>query len=171
MEKLVLLLAPFAPHMAEELWEALGHTTTLAYEPWPTFDEAALKEDTIEIPIQINGKLRGKISVSADADKAALEAAARSDAKIAELLAGKTNMKAVVVPRRMVSFVEMTTIRVSLDGKPCGEIVVPVGTNEDTLVKKIKADPQFSRIFERAIKIEAFVLDQSIRFIKESSMH
>ena len=105
MEKLVLLLAPFAPHMAEELWETLGHTTTLAYEPWPTFDEAAIKEDTIEIPIQINGKLRGKISVSAEIDKAALEEAARSDAKIAELLAGKTVVKAIVVPGRMVNFV------------------------------------------------------------------
>ena len=90
MEKLVLLLSPFAPHIAEELWQALGHETTLAYEPWPTFDEAAIREDTIEVPVQINGKLRGRIQVPAEADKAALESAARSDPKIAELLAGKT---------------------------------------------------------------------------------
>jgi len=105
IEKFVLLLSPFAPHMAEELWEALGHTTTLAYEPWPTYDEAAIKEDTVEIPIQINGKLRGKIVVSAETDKTALEEAARNDAKIAELLAGKTVVKSIVVPGRMVNFV------------------------------------------------------------------
>ena len=68
MEKFVLLLSPFAPHLAEELWQALGHATTLAYEPWPKFDEAAIREDTIEVPVQINGKLRGRIQVPADAD-------------------------------------------------------------------------------------------------------
>ncbi len=105
MEKLVLLLSPFAPHIAEELWQALGHETTLAYEPWPAFDEAAIREDTIEVPVQINGKLRGRIQVAAESDKAALESAARGDAKIAELLAGKTVVKAIVVPGRMVNFV------------------------------------------------------------------
>jgi leucyl-tRNA synthetase len=101
----VLLLAPFAPHVAEELWQALGHATTLAYEPWPTFDEAAIKEDTVEIPIQINGKLRGKILVATDADKTALEAAALADPKVLELLSGKTVVKTIVVPGRMVNFV------------------------------------------------------------------
>jgi leucyl-tRNA synthetase len=105
MQKLVLLLSPFAPHIAEELWQALGHDNTLAYEPWPAFDEAALREDTIEVPVQINGKLRGRIQVHAGADAAALESAARGDAKIAELLAGKTVVKAIVVPGRMVNFV------------------------------------------------------------------
>jgi len=105
MEKLVLLLSPLAPHMAEELWQALGHDQTLAYEPWPTFDEAALREDTVEVPVQINGKLRGRVQVPTEADKAALESAARGDAKIAELLAGKTVLKAIVVPGRMVNFV------------------------------------------------------------------
>jgi len=105
MEKLVQLLSPFAPHLAEELWQALGHADTLAYEPWPAFDEAAIREDTIEVPVQINGKLRGKVLVSADADRAALDLAARDDAKIAELLAGKTVVKAIVVPGRMVNFV------------------------------------------------------------------
>jgi leucyl-tRNA synthetase len=105
MEKLVLLLSPFAPHIAEELWQALGHTGTLAYASWPTFDAAAIREDTIEVPVQINGKLRGRISVPSDADKAALEAAARGDAKVAEMLAGKTVVKTIVVPGRMVNFV------------------------------------------------------------------
>jgi leucyl-tRNA synthetase len=105
MEKLVLLLSPLAPHVAEELWQALGHAGTLAYEPWPTFDAAAIREDTIEVPVQINGKLRGRVHVPADIDQAALEAAARGDAKIAEMLAGKTVVKTIVVPGRMVNFV------------------------------------------------------------------
>jgi leucyl-tRNA synthetase len=105
MQTLVLLLSPFAPHVAEELWEALGHERTLAYEPWPSFDESLIKEDTIEIPVQINGKLRSRIRVPADSDKAALESAAAADTRIAELLAGKTIVKAVVVPGRLVNFV------------------------------------------------------------------
>ncbi len=105
MEKFVLLVSPFAPHLAEELWEALGHKNTLAYEPWPQYDERWLKEDTIEVPVQINGKLRGKISVPAGADQTALEAAARADSKVAELLAGKMAVKTIVVPGRLVNFV------------------------------------------------------------------
>ena len=105
MEKLVLLLSPFAPHEAEELWAAMGHDESLTFEPWPEFNEAAIKEDTIEVPVQIGGKLRGRIQVPADADKAALESAARAEPKIAELLAGKTVVKSIVVPGRMVNFV------------------------------------------------------------------
>src|SRR5262245_11446630 len=105
MEKLVLLLSPFAPHLAEELWELLGNNKTLAYEAWPSVEQKWLKEDTIEIPVQINGKLRGKITVPAGSDQAALEAAARADAKIAELLVGKTIVKSIIVPGRLVNFV------------------------------------------------------------------
>jgi leucyl-tRNA synthetase len=105
MEPFVLLLAPFAPHLAEELWQLLGHERTLAYEPWPEFDAALVREDTIEIPVQLSGKLRGRIQVPAGSDAAALEAAARADAHVAALLAGKTVVKAIVVPGRMVNFV------------------------------------------------------------------
>jgi leucyl-tRNA synthetase len=105
LERFVLLLSPLAPHLAEELWQALGHATTLAYEPWPEFDEAHLREDTVEVPVQIGGKLRGRISVPTGSDSAALEAAARHDPHIAELLAGKTVMKVIAVPGRMVNFV------------------------------------------------------------------
>ncbi len=105
METFALLLAPFAPHLAEELWQALGHAESLAYEPWPEYDEAMLREDTIEVPVQINGKLRAVVRVAAGADRAAMEAAARNDPKIAEQLAGKTVAKVVVVPGRMVNFV------------------------------------------------------------------
>jgi leucyl-tRNA synthetase len=105
MERFVLLLSPYAPHIAEELWHALGHPQTLAYEPWPVFDEALTQEDTLEIPVQLNGKLRGKIHVPAGIPAAELEAAAKADAKIAELLAGKQLVKAIVVPGRLVNFV------------------------------------------------------------------
>ena len=105
MERFVLLLSPFAPHLAEELWQQLGHAQSLAYEPWPEFDESLLKEDTIEVPVQINGKLRGRTVVPTGADRAAMEAAARADEKIAELLAGKTIVKVIVVPGKMVNFV------------------------------------------------------------------
>ncbi|MDZ4850209.1 MAG: leucine--tRNA ligase [Pirellulaceae bacterium] len=105
IETIVLLLAPFAPHMAEELWEALGHSKTLAYEPWPSFDEKALISDTVEVPVQVNGKLRSKVVVSANCGQAELEQAARGDKVISELLAGKQIVKSIVVPGRMVNFV------------------------------------------------------------------
>ena len=105
LERFVQLLSPFAPHLAEELWQQLGHAQTLAYEPWPQFDEALLKEDTIEIPVQVNGKLRGRIVVAAGADQAAMEAAARADERIAELLTGRTIVKTIIVPGKMVNFV------------------------------------------------------------------
>jgi leucyl-tRNA synthetase len=104
-EPFVLVLSPFAPHIAEELWELLGHDKTLACEPWPAFDEAFTRDSTVEVPVQVNGKLRSKVCVPADADGAALEAAARADERIAELLAGKQVVKSVVVPGRMVNFV------------------------------------------------------------------
>ena len=105
MEQLVLLLSPFAPHVAEELWRALGHDDTLALEPWPEYDESLIKEDSIEVPVQINGKLRGRVRVAADCDREAMEAAARDDPKIVEWLRGKTVVKVIVVPGRMVNFV------------------------------------------------------------------
>jgi leucyl-tRNA synthetase len=105
METFTLLLAPMAPHLAEELWEILEHDQTLAYAPWPTFDPALLKDDEIEVPVQINGKLRVRISVPADADQAQLEAAARSDEKIIALIDGKPIRKTIVVPGKLVNFV------------------------------------------------------------------
>jgi leucyl-tRNA synthetase len=105
METFVLLLSPFAPHMAEELWQALGHTHTLAYEPWPTYDERLIQEETVEIPIQISGKVRSRVCVPAGAGNDEIEALARQDARTAELLAGKTVVKVVVVPGRLINFV------------------------------------------------------------------
>jgi leucyl-tRNA synthetase len=112
LKTFTLLLAPLAPHIAEELWQALGHDHTLAYEPWPTYDPALLKEETIEVPIQVSGKLRGRVIVAADADAATIEAAARSDERIAALLAGKTVRKVVVVPGKLINFVVSQDVRV-----------------------------------------------------------
>jgi leucyl-tRNA synthetase len=105
MQKFVLLLAPFAPHIAEELWELLGGKTTLAYESWPVFDESLIKKTSVIMPIQINGKMRGKVEMPANLDASQTETLAKSDTKIAEQLAGKQIIKAIVVPNRMVNFV------------------------------------------------------------------
>jgi leucyl-tRNA synthetase len=101
----VLMLAPLAPHVAEELWARLGHPQSLAWEPFPAADPRLLVDETVEIPVQVNGKVRALVSVAAGADPVALEDAARADARIAERLAGRTVRKVVVVPGRLVSFV------------------------------------------------------------------
>ena len=104
-EKFVQCLAPFAAHLGEELWEFLGHKDTIAYEPWPQYDAAALVEDEIEIPVQVLGKLRGRIKVSPEATPADMEAAAKANADVAKFLEGKTIVKVIAVPKRMVNFV------------------------------------------------------------------
>ena len=104
-ERFVLVLAPFAPHMAEELWQRLGHDKTLAYEPWPKFDPAKVAEDTLELPVQVNGKLRGRITVPADAAEADVVAAALSEPKVAAAITGKTVVKRIVVPGKLVNLV------------------------------------------------------------------
>ncbi len=105
MEQFVLLLAPFAPHMAEELWARLGNADSLAYAPWPEYDDTLLVEDAIEIPVQVLGKLRGKISVPPDADKTMILEAAKADAKIKAHIEGKTIVKEIYVPGKMVNLV------------------------------------------------------------------
>jgi leucyl-tRNA synthetase len=105
LEPFVLLLAPYAPHVAEELWAALGHTDTLAYEPWPKFDPALTKADEIEIPVQVNGKLKAKLLVPAETDEKGLEAAALADPKVKEQIAGKVVKMVKVVPKRLVNIV------------------------------------------------------------------
>ncbi|MDR1479686.1 MAG: leucine--tRNA ligase [Planctomycetaceae bacterium] len=105
MEKFVLILSPFAPHIAEELWEILGHDKTITFEAFPSFDETAIKESTVEIPITINGKLRSKVIVSADLDELELERVAMSDPKINNLIEGKTIAKKIIIRGKMVNLV------------------------------------------------------------------
>jgi leucyl-tRNA synthetase len=105
IEPFVLLLSPFAPHVGEELWQALGHTDTLAYEPWPKADPALLKSDTIEVPVQINGKLKSRLTAPADSDEKALEAAALADPKVQAAIAGKSVKKVIVAKGKLVNIV------------------------------------------------------------------
>ena len=105
VEPLVLMLAPLAPHVAEELWSRLGHAETLTYEDFPVADPTWLTVDSVEIPVQVNGKVRAKVIVPADADDVAIEEAARGVAAIAALLDGATTRKVVVVPGRLINFV------------------------------------------------------------------
>jgi leucyl-tRNA synthetase len=105
LERLALVLAPFAPHMAEELWSRLGHDQTLAYHAWPVVDAALAKDDTVEIPVQVNGKLRHKITVPAGADARLMEGAAMADERVKAAIKGKTVRKVIVVPGRLVNIV------------------------------------------------------------------
>jgi leucyl-tRNA synthetase len=105
VEPLVLMLAPLAPHLAEELWLRLGHTTSLAHGPFPQADPAYLVDDTVEYPVQVNGKVRGRVVVAADADDDTLKAAAMADDKVQAFLAGATPRKVIVVPGRLVNLV------------------------------------------------------------------
>ena len=105
LEPFVTILAPFAPHLAEELWELLGRPAPVSLVAWPAVEEQWLRDDTVEIPVQIQGKLRGRVVMPADADSGAMQAAAAADPKIAELLAGKEIVKVVAVPGRLVNFV------------------------------------------------------------------
>jgi leucyl-tRNA synthetase len=114
LREFLILLQPFAPHIAEELWEKLNiqhptsnvqHPIHLSYAPWPRFDPALLVESEIEIPVQVNGKLRDVIKVSATADNAAIEAAAKDSEKVKPFIEGKTIKKIVVVPKKLVNIV------------------------------------------------------------------
>ncbi len=105
LEPFVLLLAPFAPHLAEELWQALGHKESLAYEPWPKFDPALTKADEIEVPVQINGKVRLRLTVAAEIGKAELEKTALSDERVKASIEGKQVRKVIVVPGKLVNVV------------------------------------------------------------------
>jgi len=118
LREFLILLQPFAPHLAEELWSklsnarllspedgALDATIPLAYQPWPEFDLALLAEDTLQIPVQVNGKLRDVITVPADASQSDLEAVAKASEKVRPFLEGKKIKRVIVVPKKLVSIV------------------------------------------------------------------
>jgi leucyl-tRNA synthetase len=104
-EPLVLLVAPLAPHIADEMWSRLGHEESSAWHPFPVADERWLVDDTVQVAVQVNGKVRAQVSVPADADAAALETAARADERIAGYLDGATVRRVIAVPGRLVNFV------------------------------------------------------------------
>ncbi len=104
-ETLVLLLSPYAPHIAEELWLRLGHAPSVSQEPWPTWDEAKLVKASYLLPVMVNGKVRAKLEVPSDSDEATLEALALADARIVKWTEGKVVRKVIVKPGRMVSVV------------------------------------------------------------------
>ncbi|MDQ1001155.1 leucyl-tRNA synthetase [Neobacillus niacini] len=105
MEGFVKMLAPVAPHVAEELWEKLGHSGTISYETWPAYDEAKLVDDEVEIVIQVNGKVKTKLLVPTDASKEALEGIAMDDDRVKEQIEGKTIRKVITVPGKLVNIV------------------------------------------------------------------
>ncbi|MFI5046517.1 MAG: leucine--tRNA ligase [Acidimicrobiia bacterium] len=107
-EAMTLMLAPLTPHVAEEVWSRLGHAGTIVYEPFPVAEPALLVDDEVEVPVQVNGKVRGRVRVATGADEIAHEAAARADERVAALLDGADVVKVVVVPGRTVNFVVHT---------------------------------------------------------------
>ncbi|MGK3200010.1 leucine--tRNA ligase [Amycolatopsis sp. MEPSY49] len=104
-EPLVLMLAPLAPHMAEELWHRLGHADSLVQGPFPVVDEKYLVEDSVEYPIQVNGKVRSRVTVAASASQDEVQAAALADEKVAAMVGGGSPRKVIVVPGRLVNIV------------------------------------------------------------------
>jgi leucyl-tRNA synthetase len=114
LREFLILLQPFAPHLAEELWAKLNiehrtsnieHPITLAYAVWPKFDPALLVESEIEIPVQVNGKLRDVIKVPVDADNATIESAAKASEKVQLFITGKSIKKVIIVPKKMVNLI------------------------------------------------------------------
>ena len=101
----IQLLAPFAPHLAEEMWEIYGNTESISYVPWPTFDESKLVSDTVEIVVQLMGKVKAKLDVKKDLTPAELEQIVLANEEVKELIEGKQVMKVIVVPGRLVNIV------------------------------------------------------------------
>ena len=105
MENFVLLLAPFAPHIAEEIWQKLGHKKSTAYEPWPMYDEAKCAESIVEVVLQINGKIRSKVTVAKDTHEAELERLAFHDSNIKRYTDGKRIIKKIIIQNKLVNIV------------------------------------------------------------------
>jgi leucyl-tRNA synthetase len=99
MESFVLLLSPMAPHISEELWQALGHSESLSHAAWPTFDSKYVQESAIEMPVQINGRVRGRITIPVSATNAEMEKTVLNDPRIKKYLEGSSVRKVIVVPK------------------------------------------------------------------------
>jgi leucyl-tRNA synthetase len=94
-----------APHIAEELWQVLGHSESIAYAPWPGFDPKYVEESTIEMPVQINGRVRGRIILAANATNEEMEQAALADPRVIKYLEGSAIRKVIVVPKKLINIV------------------------------------------------------------------
>jgi leucyl-tRNA synthetase len=105
LEMFVRVLSPFAPHLAEEVWQRLGHQSTIAYAPWPAYDDTKLARDTLVLVVQVNGKVRGQIEVAPDASETAILTAARADRNVQSFLAGKPITREIYVKGRLVNLV------------------------------------------------------------------
>ena len=105
LEPFILLLSPFAPHIAEELWQRLGHRTSIAYEQWPQYDERKIARTMVEVVLQVNGKVRSKIAVAVDTPDHDLEALSLSDDAVRRSLDGKKLVKTIVVRNKLVNLV------------------------------------------------------------------
>ena len=108
LEPFVLLLAPYAPHVAEELWSRLGHATSLAYEPWPEADESLLVVDSVMLPVQVNGKMRGTVEVAAGVDQAGALSAALALATVQKATGGREPKKVIFVPGKILNLIVPT---------------------------------------------------------------
>ena len=104
-ELVTLMLAPIVPHVCERLWQALGHDGLVATASWPSVDESALVQDAVELVVQVNGKLRGKITVAVDADQAAIQEHALADVNVQRFIEGRPVKKVIMVPRKLVNIV------------------------------------------------------------------
>jgi leucyl-tRNA synthetase len=105
VEPFVLILAPFAPHIAEELWQRLGHAKSLAYEPWPRYDEELAREKQVELAVQVNGKVKDRIVVPAECDEEHIRQKALGSEKVIAALGGKAPKKVIVIKSRLVNIV------------------------------------------------------------------
>ena len=105
LETILKLLAPFVPHICEELWERMGNEPSIFHAPWPEYDEALARADEIEMPVQVNGKVRGRLSIARDTDEQTVRETALALPKVQPHLEGMTVIKVIVVPNRIVTIV------------------------------------------------------------------
>jgi leucyl-tRNA synthetase len=105
MESLVLMMAPSTPYVAEELWERLGNAYSVHQQSWPVFDPVLAKDDVVEVAVQVNGKVRDKIMISADANQDAAMSAARASARVADHMAGREPSRIIYVPGRLLNII------------------------------------------------------------------